>query len=93
MQQDQEFESEDDEKIIAARFTSSGPIDLGSYSSEEMKIATLGIATDGLIDLGSVLGNETNISAGVVPKMKRSLNVAWLQELEEINQSIQMKNV
>lgn len=35
-----------------------------------MKIAILGIVADGPIDLRSDLGNETDISADVVPKMK-----------------------
>lgn len=51
-------------------FARGGPIDLGSDSGDEMKIASLGIATDGPIDLGSDLGDETKISKYVVLKIK-----------------------
>lgn len=43
VQQDQEFEWEDDEKITTARFTGVGPIDLGLDSGNDMNIGTLGI--------------------------------------------------
>ncbi|MCY6524831.1 hypothetical protein, partial [Actinobacillus pleuropneumoniae] len=56
-----------------------------------MKIAALWVAKYGPINLGSDLGNETNISTYVVPKI-REQNDAWLQEHEEINQSIQAGN-
>lgn len=43
VQQDQESKSENDEKITGAIFVGVGSNDLGSYSGDEMKIATLGI--------------------------------------------------
>lgn len=89
----QESEPEEDEKVTVARFTGSGPIDLGSYSGDEMNIATFGIPTDGPIDLGFDSSNETKISSDVVPKTKRAPNVAWLQEIEEINQRVHANNI
>lgn len=90
LQQDHESESEEEEKVTTAGFTQGRPIDLGSNSDDERKIAALGIAVDGPIDLGSNLGNEKKVSIGIAPKEKRTPNVAWLQELEEINQIIQV---
>lgn len=56
-----------------------------------MNIETLWIVIDGPVDLGSDSGDETKISTDVVPNMNRV--PAWLQELKEINQSIQVENV
>jgi len=78
MQQDHESKSEEGEKIIVARFTRGRPIDLGSFSSDERKIASLRIAADGPINLGSNSGNETKVSIDIVPKVKRTPNVAWI---------------
>lgn len=58
---------------------------MGSDLGDEMKIKTLRIAADGPIELGSDSSDETKILADVVLNMKRAPNVAWLQELEEIN--------
>ena len=80
MQQDQNYESEEDEKVAAVGVACGRPI------------AALGIATDGPIDLGSDSNDDKNISIDSVPKMKWLPNVAWLQELEEINQSIYANN-
>jgi len=37
--------------------------------------------------------NETNISTNIVPNMKKAQNIAWIQEIKEIKQSIQVQNV
>lgn len=74
-------------------FSRSGPIDLESDSCDKMKIAAFWIATDGPINLVFDSDNEKKFSVDVVAKTKRAPNAAWLQELEEINQSIQVENV
>ena len=88
MQQDQKFESEEYETVTTAEVAQVRPIDLGSDSGDERRIAALGIAADVPIDFGSDLGDETKISSHSVPKMKRSPNAAWLQEIEDINKRI-----
>lgn len=80
-------------KITNVGFVGVGQIDLELDSSDEMRIVSLGIVKYGPINLGFDLRDEKNISVGVVKKMTRAPNTAWLQELEEINQSIQEKNV
>ena len=68
------------------------PIDLGYDSDDEMNLAAFGITKRGPIALGSDSVNETKISTDMVAKMKRTLTTTGLQELEEINQSIQVEN-
>lgn len=92
MQQNQEYESEDEEKIIVVGFVGVGPIYLGSDSGDEMNIVALGIAEDGPVDLGFDSSDERNISAYILLKVRREPKVSWLQEFEEINQSIQAEN-
>jgi len=53
VQQDQEFESEDDDRITTVGFVGVGPIDLRSNSSDEMNIVDRGTPEDGTINLGS----------------------------------------
>ncbi len=81
MQKDQEFGSEDDEKITVARFACGGPIDLGLDSVDKMKIATLGVAVHGLVDLGPNSENETNILVDIVLNIKMAPYVPLVQEL------------
>jgi len=42
--------------------------------------------------LGSDSGNQPKVSIGIIPKMKGTPNVAWLHELEEINQTVKIEN-
>ena len=58
-----------------------------------MKIASLRITEDGPINFGFDFGNETNISVDVMHKLKRAPNVAWLQEIEGVNQRSRVENV
>ena len=88
MKQDQKFESEEDEKVTAAGVARGRPIDLGSDFGDERRITTLGITIDVPINLGLDSDDETKISINSVPKMKRSPNAAWLQEIEDINKRI-----
>lgn len=93
MQQDHNSKSKEDEKVIAAGFTKSRPIFLGSHSSNERKIGAFGNIADGLVNLGSNSSDEKEVLVDIIPKMKGTPIAAWFQKLEEINQSIQVENV
>ena len=65
VQQNQDSQSEQDYKVIAAGFSRGSHIDLWSYFVNEMMFATLWIAVEGPIDLGSDFNNESRISTDI----------------------------